>query len=29
MMIAEDGLYQYDYTNVNDIKFLSKLAFKE
>ncbi len=29
MMIAEDGLYQYDYTNVNDIKFLSKLVFKE
>jgi hypothetical protein len=27
MMIAEDGLYQYDYTNTNDIKFLSKLSF--
>lgn len=27
MMIAEDGLYQYDYTDVNDIKFLSKLPF--
>ena len=27
MMIAEDGLYQYDYTDVNNIKFLSKLPF--
>jgi len=27
MMIAEDGLYQYNYANINDIKFLSKLAF--
>jgi len=25
MMIADDGLYQYDYSNVSDIKFLSKL----
>lgn len=25
MMIAEDGIYQYDYTNLKDIKFLSKL----
>ena len=27
MMIATDGLYQYDYTNINDIKLLSKIAF--
>ncbi|MBP6611634.1 MAG: hypothetical protein KA206_11185 [Paludibacter sp.] len=27
MMIAADGLYQYDYSNMNDMKFLSKLAF--
>lgn len=26
MMIAEDGLYQYDYSNVNQIKLLSKLS---
>jgi hypothetical protein len=25
MMIAEDGLYQYDYSDVKNIKFLSKL----
>ena len=24
MMIAEDGIYQYDYTDVKDIKPLSK-----
>lgn len=27
MMIAEDGLYQYDYTDTNNIRLLSKLAF--
>ena len=27
MMIAADGLYQYDYSNMNDMKFLSKLSF--
>lgn len=27
MMIAEDGLYQYDYTDVNNITQLSKLSF--
>ncbi len=25
MMIAADGLYQYDYSNLNDIRFLSKM----
>jgi len=25
MMIADDGIYQYSYTNLNDIKLLSKL----
>lgn len=25
MMIAEDGIYQYDYSDLNNIKFLSKL----
>lgn len=28
MMIAEDGFYQYNYSNINDIKFLSKFSFK-
>lgn len=27
MMIAEDGLYQYNYADVNNINFLSKLPF--
>lgn len=27
MMIAEDGLYQYDYSDLTDIKELSKLPF--
>ncbi len=27
MMIAEDGLYQYDYSNTADIRLLSKLSF--
>ena len=27
MMIAEDGLYQYDYSNTNDIKLVSKITF--
>lgn len=26
MMIGSDGLYQYDYSNIKDIKLLSKLA---
>lgn len=26
MMIASDGLYQYDYSNINDIKQISKLS---
>jgi hypothetical protein len=25
MMIAEDGIYQYDYSDLNNIKLLSKL----
>ena len=29
MMIAEDGIYQYDYSNLSDIKLLSKLSFKK
>lgn len=28
MLLAEDGLYQYDYSNVEDIRFLSKIDFK-
>lgn len=27
MMIAEDGLYQFDYSDIEKIKFLSKLPF--
>ncbi len=27
MLLAEDGLYQYDYSNINEIKFLSKIQF--
>ena len=27
MMIAEDGLYQYDYTDTNNIRQISKLSF--
>lgn len=29
MMIADDGIYQYDYSNLKDIKQLSKLAVKK
>ena len=29
MMIASDGLYQYDYTNVNQIKLISKIPIGE
>ena len=25
MMIAQDGLYQYDYSNINEIKQISKI----
>jgi hypothetical protein len=28
MVIGSDGLYQYDYTNLNDIRLLSKLHIK-
>lgn len=28
MVIAEDGIYQYDYTNIKDIKLLSCIAIK-
>ena len=28
MMIGTDGFYQYDYSNLNDIKLLSKIAAK-
>ena len=26
IVVAKDGLYQYDYNNASDIKFLSKLS---
>lgn len=29
MMIADDGLYQYDYSNLKDIKLLSKLSINK
>lgn len=29
MMIADDGIYQYDYSNLKEIKQLSKLAVKK
>lgn len=29
MMIAEDGIYQYDYSDLNSIKTISKLEFKK
>lgn len=29
MMIADDGIYQYDYSNLKEIKLLSKLAVKK
>ena len=29
MMIAEDGLYQYDYSDLNKINLLSKLGFEK
>jgi hypothetical protein len=28
MMIGEDGLYQYDYSNIKDIKLLSKITLE-
>ena len=28
MMIAKDGFYQYNYSDINNIKFLSKFEFK-
>ncbi len=27
MMIAVDGLYQYDYSNIKDIRQISKISF--
>ncbi|MDD3078648.1 MAG: hypothetical protein PHH37_06055 [Paludibacter sp.] len=27
MLIAEDGIYQYDYSDINDIKYISKISF--
>ena len=27
ILIGDDGIYQYDYTDVNDIKLLSKIKF--
>lgn len=29
MMIGEDGLYQYDYSDLQDVRFLSKLDIKK
>jgi len=29
MMITDDGLYQYDYSKVDEIKFLGKLEFEK
>ncbi|HNI44886.1 MAG TPA: hypothetical protein PK230_09345, partial [Chitinophagales bacterium] len=29
LMIGEDGFYQYDYSNLNDIHLLSKIAVKQ
>lgn len=29
MMIADDGIYQYDYSNLEEIKLLSKLSVKK
>lgn len=29
MMMAEDGIYQYDYSNLKEIRLLSKLAVKK
>lgn len=28
IMIGDDGLYQYDYSNIKDIRFLSKIGLK-
>ena len=27
MMIANEGLYQYNYSDINNIRFLSKISF--
>lgn len=29
MMMAEDGIYQYDYSDLKEIRLLSKLAVKK
>lgn len=29
MMIAEDGIYQYDYSDLKEIWLLSKIAVKK
>lgn len=29
MMIAEDGIYQYDYSGLKEIRLLSKIAVKK
>ena len=29
MMIAEDGIYQYDYADLKEIRLLSKIAVKK
>jgi hypothetical protein len=26
LVVAKDGLYQFDYSNVNDIRLLSKIG---
>ena len=29
MMIAEDGIYQYDYSDLKEIRLLSNIAVKK
>ena len=29
MMIAEDGIYQYDYSDLEEFRLLSKIAVKK
>jgi hypothetical protein len=28
IVVAKDGLYQYDYTNINNIRLLSRITVK-
>jgi hypothetical protein len=29
IVMATDGLYQYDYTNINNVRLLSKISFNK